>query len=75
MSNKRRFTRLAATVAGIALLSTVLSAQAREYSVSTVLSDAFPWGQAAEKWAELVKERSGGAYHSAGLPEFAAGIR
>lgn len=60
MSNKRRFTRLAATVAGIALLSTVLSAQAREYSVSTVLSDAFPWGQAAEKWAELVKERSGG---------------
>ncbi|PNA19430.1 C4-dicarboxylate ABC transporter, partial [Pseudomonas sp. FW215-R4] len=35
-------------------------AQAREYSVSTVLSDAFPWGQAAQKWAELVEERSDG---------------
>lgn len=32
----------------------------REFSVSTVLSDAFPWGQAADKWAELVKERSDG---------------
>lgn len=32
----------------------------REYSVSTVLSEAFPWGQAAEKWAELVEERSEG---------------
>src|SRR5690606_39324437 len=36
------------------------TAQAREYSVSTVLSDAFPWGQAAQKWADLVNERSAG---------------
>lgn len=32
----------------------------REFSVSTVLSEAFPWGQAAAKWAELVEERSEG---------------
>ncbi|WP_375056297.1 DctP family TRAP transporter solute-binding subunit [Zobellella sp. DQSA1] len=32
----------------------------REFSVSTVLSDAFPWGQAAARWAELVNERSEG---------------
>lgn len=38
----------------------VLAQETREYSVSTVLSEAFPWGQAAEKWAELVKERSDG---------------
>ena len=31
-----------------------------EFSVATVLSDAFPWGQAAEKWAELVNDRSDG---------------
>lgn len=60
MPIKRRITRFAAALAGVALLSAAVSAQAREYSVSTVLSDAFPWGQAAEKWAELVKERSNG---------------
>ena len=37
-----------------------LAQETREFSVSTVLSDAFPWGQAADKWAELVKERSEG---------------
>ncbi|WP_136067911.1 DctP family TRAP transporter solute-binding subunit [Modicisalibacter radicis] len=56
----RRFTGLSAAIAGAALLCTALTAQAREYSVSTVLSDAFPWGQAAEKWADLVEERSEG---------------
>ncbi len=55
-----RFSRLTTALAGTALLCTALSAQARELSVSTVLSDAFPWGQAAEKWAELVEERSDG---------------
>ncbi|WP_151702758.1 DctP family TRAP transporter solute-binding subunit [Nitrincola alkalilacustris] len=38
----------------------VLAQETREFSVSTVLSDAFPWGQAAVKWAELVEERSEG---------------
>ncbi|GAA5173937.1 DctP family TRAP transporter solute-binding subunit [Modicisalibacter zincidurans] len=56
----RRFTGLSAVLAGAVLLCTALTAQAREYSVSTVLSDAFPWGQAAEKWAELVEQRSQG---------------
>ncbi|WP_458526077.1 DctP family TRAP transporter solute-binding subunit [Onishia taeanensis] len=55
-----RFSRLATALAGTALVCTALSAQARELSVSTVLSDAFPWGQAAEKWAELVEARSDG---------------
>lgn len=38
----------------------VFAQETRELSVSTVLSDAFPWGQAAAKWAELVEERSEG---------------
>jgi len=56
MKFSRTFTALAAAAA----LTVSFAAQAREYSVSTVLSDAFPWGQAAAKWAELVNERSEG---------------
>lgn len=56
MKLSRCFTALATAAA----LTTAFTVQAREYSVSTVLSDAFPWGQAATKWAELVKERSEG---------------
>ncbi|SEL00433.1 DctP family TRAP transporter solute-binding subunit [Halomonas daqiaonensis] len=60
MTSSRHLTRLA-TVTAISLsLSISASVQARELSVSTVLSDAFPWGQAAEKWADLVAERSDG---------------
>ncbi|MCG6658228.1 DctP family TRAP transporter solute-binding subunit [Halomonas campisalis] len=60
MTAASRLTRAAAALAGVAVLTASLSAQARELSVSTVLSDAFPWGQAAEKWAELVEERTEG---------------
>ncbi len=60
MTLTRPMARLTAGLAGAALLTASLSAQARELSVSTVLSDAFPWGQAAEKWAELVEEHSDG---------------
>ncbi|WP_444676940.1 DctP family TRAP transporter solute-binding subunit [Halomonas sp. E19] len=62
MTSARRLTRFAAALAGAAVLTASLSStvQARELSVSTVLSNAFPWGQAAEKWAELVEERTGG---------------
>lgn len=60
MSSSSAFTKFAAGLAGAALLSAAFSVQARELSISTVLSDAFPWGQAAEKWAELVEERSEG---------------
>ena len=31
-----------------------------EYRLSTVLNTAFPWGQAGERWAELVKEKTQG---------------
>jgi tripartite ATP-independent transporter DctP family solute receptor len=31
-----------------------------EYKLSTVLGNAFPWGQAGERWAELVKEKTQG---------------
>ncbi|MDI5934468.1 DctP family TRAP transporter solute-binding subunit [Halomonas kalidii] len=60
MKSTRHFAKLAAALAGAAVLTASLSALARELSVSTVLSDAFPWGQAAEKWAELVEERTEG---------------
>ena len=48
MTLTRSMARLTAGLAGAALLSAAFSAQARELSVSTVLSEAFPWGQAAE---------------------------
>ncbi|MCK2184570.1 DctP family TRAP transporter solute-binding subunit [Halomonas getboli] len=60
MPTSRSLGRFAAVLAGAALLTSTLTAQARELSVSTVLPDAFPWGQAAQKWADLVEERSGG---------------
>ncbi len=31
-----------------------------EYRLSTVLGTAFPWGQAGERWSELVKEKTQG---------------
>lgn len=31
-----------------------------EYRLSTVLNTAFPWGQAGERWAQLVKEKTQG---------------
>ena len=55
-----KLTRCFTALAVAATLSASFSAAAREYSVSTVLSDAFPWGQAAQKWADLVEERSKG---------------
>jgi len=60
MTTTRHVTRVAAALTGAAVLSFSLFTQARELSVSTVLSDAFPWGQAAEKWADLVEERTDG---------------
>lgn len=41
---------ISAGAAGLALTASVAFAQqTREFSVSTVLSEAFPWGQAATK--------------------------
>lgn len=55
-----KLTRCLTALTAAMALSATFAASAREYSVSTVLSDAFPWGQAAQKWADLVKERSNG---------------
>jgi tripartite ATP-independent transporter DctP family solute receptor len=56
---KRR--TLMAAAAATLLFSSVASAEYKaEYTVSTVLPSAFPWGQAADKWVELVNERSEG---------------
>ena len=49
-----------AGLATVAMGTATSFAEVKEYSVSTVLSDAYPWGQAAVKWAELVEERSEG---------------
>lgn len=56
----KRRTFIAAATACM-LLSPLAQAEYKaEYTVSTVLPSAFPWGQAADKWVELVKERSEG---------------
>lgn len=52
---------LVAAAAGALLFGSIAHAQYKdEYTVSTVLPSAFPWGQAADKWVELVNERSEG---------------
>lgn len=52
---------LVAAAAGALLFGSIAHAQYKdEYTVSTVLPSAFPWGQAADKWVELVDERSEG---------------
>ncbi|WP_150427322.1 DctP family TRAP transporter solute-binding subunit [Dechloromonas sp. CZR5] len=52
-----------ATAVATALLGAA-AAQAQtyraEYRLSTTLGTAFPWGQAGERWAELVKEKTQG---------------
>ncbi|WP_227174643.1 DctP family TRAP transporter solute-binding subunit [Marinobacter sp. CA1] len=57
----RRHAFLTAIATGMFLFSAASHAQYKdEYTVSTVLPSAFPWGQAADKWVELVNERSEG---------------
>jgi tripartite ATP-independent transporter DctP family solute receptor len=52
------------TLGLIAAVALALPASAQtykpEYKISTVVGAPFPWGLAAERWAALVKERSGG---------------
>ncbi len=59
MKLKQQLTALAAA-ACLSMSAASFAQETREFSVSTVLGDAFPWGQAATKWAELVEERSEG---------------
>lgn len=57
-----RRTFIAAAVAAGLLTSGALQAQTyrAEYRLSTTLGPAFPWGQAGERWIELVKEKTHG---------------
>ena len=52
---------VAATLTGMLISGSALAQNYRaEYRLSTVLNTAFTWGQAGERWAELVKEKTQG---------------
>jgi tripartite ATP-independent transporter DctP family solute receptor len=57
-----RRTFLVATVACMLVAggSAMAESYRAEYRLSTVLGTAFPWGQAGERWAALVKEKTQG---------------
>src|SRR5690606_19589132 len=59
---RMRLTKLAAlaAVAAVAALPAAAADYKDEYKISTVVPAPFPWGLAAEKWAELVGERTDG---------------
>lgn len=54
------FKTVIAAVATLAATAAVAQEYKEEYRVSTVVPAPFPWGIAAEKWAELTAERSEG---------------
>lgn len=57
----RKYLGAAAVLAGSLLCGAVMAQTYRaEYRLSTVLNTAFTWGQAGERWAELVKEKTQG---------------
>jgi len=59
-----RPTSIASVAAVVLAALTALPAAAQslksEYKVSTVLGAPFPWGLSAQRWADIVKEKSGG---------------
>jgi tripartite ATP-independent transporter DctP family solute receptor len=63
---RRKFLTALTTTAALATCLTLNAGNAlaegyrAEYRLSTVLGTAFPWGQAGERWAELVKEKTQG---------------
>ena len=61
---KKPYALLVVLVAMAFIFSMPLSAPAAdykaEYKLSTVVGKPFPWGNAGERWAELVKEKTGG---------------
>ena len=57
---KRLALGLALAVSVIAAGPAAAQTYKPEYKVSTVLGAPFPWGLMAERWVQLVKERSGG---------------
>ena len=50
----------AALVAGLAGAPAQAQNRKTEYKISTVVGPPFPWGLAAQRWADIVKEKSGG---------------
>ena len=57
----RKSLMFAAVLAGALIGGSAFAQNYRaEYRLSTVLNTAFPWGQAGERWAELVKEKTHG---------------
>ena len=61
---KAGMTVAAILAAGLVTILAPLGAAAQtlksEYKISTVLGAPFPWGLSAQRWADLVKERSSG---------------
>src|SRR5512139_602866 len=57
---RRRVLAAGAAVLMGACLPAMAQNYRAEYRLSTVLGTAFPWGQAGERWAELVKEKTQG---------------
>jgi tripartite ATP-independent transporter DctP family solute receptor len=56
-----RLRKLVVFIAGMVLAVPAMAETYKtEYRLSTVLGTAFPWGQAGERWAELVKEKTQG---------------
>lgn len=56
-----RFVKVLAAASLAAMIAApAFAAYKAEYKVSTVLPAPFPWGVAADKWVELVKERTQG---------------
>ena len=57
---RRTFMAVAATAALAATGLAQAENYRAEYRLSTTLGNAFPWGQAGERWIELVKEKTQG---------------
>jgi tripartite ATP-independent transporter DctP family solute receptor len=57
---RRTFLAASAACMMFATGTAMADAYRAEYRLSTVLGTAFPWGQAGERWAELVKEKTQG---------------
>ena len=57
---RRAFLAMAAVACVLSSGAVQAQAYRAEYRLSTVLGTAFPWGQAGERWAELVKEKTQG---------------
>jgi len=57
---RKTFLAAALLIAGLAAGGAQAQTYRAEYRLSTTLGTAFSWGQAGERWAELVKEKTQG---------------